>query len=109
MHLPRAGQGVFMNTAATQSRARAPLGLRLPPSAIPAVSWLPWTVVPRAHGFHVSREAAAGGKVEFLRNEVRAVKVFRSEAAAVKACRQANFTANAERLNREPLLSGRAS
>jgi hypothetical protein len=86
-----------------------PLGLRLPASAIPAVSWLPWAVVPRGHGFHVSREAASGDKVEFLRNEVRAVKVFRSELAATKACEQANFTAKAERLSREPLLGGAAS
>lgn len=85
----------------------AALGLRLPASTLPAVSWLPWSVVPRAHGFHVSREAAGGASTEFLRNEVRQVKVFRSELAAVKACQKANFDATASALSREPLLGGR--
>jgi hypothetical protein len=96
-------------TSSTRAAAPAPLGLRLPPASLPAVCWLPWTVVRRAKGFHVSREAASGAAAEFLRNEVRSVRIFRSEASALKACEQANFTANADRLSREPLLGGRAA
>jgi len=88
-------------------RSAAPLGFRLPPPPAPAVSGEPWQVVERANGFHVSRESGSGA-TEFLRNEVRAVKVFRKRELAQAACAQANFTAEAARLSREPLMGGAA-
>lgn len=57
-------------------------GLRLPAAQVPSVVWTPWQVVTRAHGFHVSRESISGAHTEFARNEVRAVKVFRSQEKA---------------------------
>jgi hypothetical protein len=55
-----------------------------------ATSWKSWVVVPRALGFHVSRETKDGNCFEFLLNEVRAVKVFRKRELADAACAEAN-------------------
>lgn len=85
-----------------------PLGLRLAPAAVPATAWNRWTVVARTHGFHVSRESANGTRTEALLNDVRKVKVFRSEKLAIEACNAANFAADAERLKAEPLMGGKA-
>lgn len=100
-----------MKAATVERTARkgASLGLRLPSAAVPPISWNAWQVVERANGFHVSRESGSGTATEFLRNEVGGVKVFRKRALATAACAQANFTATAQRLSREPLLAGRAS
>lgn len=65
-----------------------------PRHAPPAmVGWLPWTVHPRAHGFHVSRESAGGTQREFLRNSVGQVTIFRSSQRAAEACERANAEA----------------
>ncbi len=73
-----------MNTAA----------LLTPRHAVPAtVGWLPWTVHPRAHGYHVSRESAGGTQREFLRNSVGQVTIFRSSQRAAEACARANGAA----------------
>jgi hypothetical protein len=88
---------------ASASPARS-LGLRLPAWTIPTISWAPWQVVDRAHGFHVSRESIGGTAREFLRNEVGDVKVFRKAHLATAACAAANFTSTAETLSAEPLL-----
>jgi hypothetical protein len=96
-------------SAAVHAHA-APRGLRLPSNAIPrpveSVAWADWQVVTRSHGFHVSREAIDGTRREFLLNDVREVKIFRSGPAAIRACEEANFTGRLERLKREPLLGG---
>ena len=89
--------------------AIAPLGLRLPPAARPTEAWGPWTVVARAHGFHVSRESANGARTEALTNEVGRTKIFRSAAKAQLACSATNFDATAQRLRSEPLLGGKAA
>jgi|GEM_PF-6592366 len=68
----------------------APRGLRLAPADVPTVSWLPWQVVERTHGWHVSRESVSGARTEALRNEVRGVKVFRKRELAQAACDKAN-------------------
>lgn len=88
------------------ARTGAALGLRLPAGAIPPISWGAWTVVPRANGFHVSRESIGGTRTEFVRNEVGGVKVFRKRHLADLACTQATFTTQAEQLSAEPLLGG---
>ena len=95
-----------MQPTTTQQRTKA-IGLRLPASSIPAVAWGRWEVVPRAKGFHVSRESANGTRTEALTNEVGRIKVFRKHALAATACAQANFKADAERLSAEPMLSGK--
>ena len=61
------------------------------PASIPD-AWKPWQVVPRALGFHVSRETESGAAREFLRNEVRGVKVFRKRELADAARNAANNT-----------------
>lgn len=80
-----------MQTPSAHSRKAtgAPLGLRLPPASLPAVAWSPWQVVDREHGFHVSRESGSGASVDFLRNEVREVKIFRKRELALAACAKA--------------------
>jgi hypothetical protein len=69
------------------------LGLRLPAGAVPRESWLPWTVVERTNGFHVSREAANGARTEALTNAVGRTKIFRKREAAAAACGEANGAA----------------
>lgn len=81
---------------------------RLPSAPVPPITWQAWQVVDRAKGFHVAREADSGA-VEFLRNEVHGVKVFRKRGPAEAACAQANFTATAQRLSAEPLFRGGAA
>jgi hypothetical protein len=80
----------------------APLALRIPRPEKPAIEWRAWTVVARAHGFHVSREEVTGSaqpngraepKRETLTNEVGRTKIFRSLERAQLACDQANRAA----------------
>ncbi len=78
------------------------------PSSI-SVTWKPWAVVPRARGFHVSRETESGDSREFLRNEVRAVKVFRKRELADAACAAANDDGTRELLDFERRLVGAQS
>jgi hypothetical protein len=98
-------------TTAAQPRAAA-LGLRLPTVAIPrpaddpTIQWADWLIVTRSHGFHVSRESIDGTRREFLLNSVGDVRIFRAAHIAIRACEEANFTARAQRLAREPLLGG---
>lgn len=101
----------FIRAGTPGGAAEAPayLGLRLPPNAIPPISWAAWEVVERAHGFHVSRESIGGTRTEFLRNEVGDIKIFRKRSLADVACAGANFTVTAERLAAEPLLGGRTA
>lgn len=96
-------------TAERTALKGAHLGLRPPASPIPPISWNDWQVVERAKGFHVARESSTGNAVEFLRNEVGQVKVFRKQAAAAAACAKANFDVQAKRLAAEPMLGGRVS
>lgn len=71
----------------------APLGLRLPRTAVPTETWGPWTVAERANGFHVSRESANGTRTEALLNDVGRTKVFRKRELADAACAEANGSA----------------
>lgn len=57
-----------------------------------STEWKPWEVVPRARGFHVSRESSDGQQHEFLLNSVRKVTIFRSPQLAAQACDKANAT-----------------
>lgn len=75
------------------------LGLRLAPADKPAIAWNPWQVVPRAKGYHVSRESASGAHTEALTNQVGRTKVFRSRMLAEQACAHHNFKATAEALS----------
>jgi hypothetical protein len=77
----------------SQRSASPALGLRIARPAQPAIAWLPWQVVDRERGFHVSREAASGQHIaQALTNEVGKTKIFRKRELAQAACDSANGT-----------------
>jgi hypothetical protein len=100
------------NEPRSRAEAIASLGLRLPAASLPralaapGVTWGSWQTVPRAKGFHVSRESSAG-QVEAILNTVGRTKVFRSQVLADKAAAAENFKTQATQLAREPLLGGK--
>jgi hypothetical protein len=67
-------------------------GTVIAPAAAP--QWRAWEVVKRARGWHVSRETKDGAKHEFVLNEVRRVRIFRSVESAIAACNSANRAAS---------------
>ncbi len=85
-----------MNPLATHHHTLpASLGLRLAHTSKPAIAWLPWRVVARTHGFHVSRESASGARTQALLNTVGRTKVFRKRDHATAACAKANAAGGA--------------
>jgi hypothetical protein len=79
------------NSSQQQRTGFSGLGLRCrAPRTVDDTAWGPWGVVPRAHGFHVSREAVNGTRTEALTNEVGRTKVFRKRELADAACLRKN-------------------
>lgn len=100
MHVPSTGTA---NVPREATRAVAPIppghqdaflslgrALGVVPPASRTVVWLPWQVVERSHGFHVTRIRAFGEGREFLKNSVRKVTMFRSRERAEAAAATAN-------------------
>lgn len=87
--LPASFMAAFGSLAAQLDSAQ-------PDAEAASFTWNKWIVVPRGMdpaeptGFNVSRESLACDRIEFLLNEVRKPKIFRSKEKAQSACDAAN-------------------